>query len=156
MKFTVTVTRRSTYEVEAEDYDRAEDIALGALGYSRQKAALVDDEVLGVQVEQDSDVVQVVFTKTGKPYAYAVPEGIDYRIGDKLVVPARFDGNLEVVTVVGTGRGGYTGPLKSVFGKVATPDQPVEVNEDEGFGFCPDCGLPMPSADSKPCGGVIS
>lgn len=161
MKFTVTVTRVSTYAVEARNYEEAEDIALGALGRKRQEAALVDEDTVRVDVEQDSDVVQVVFTKTGKPYAYAVPEGIDYNVGDLVIVPGTYTGWPQVVEIVATGRGDYHGPLKSVLGKVATP-QPkfdwdtVEDDEDEGFGFCPDCGIAFQNKDWKPCGGTIS
>ena len=154
MKFTVTVTRRSTYEVEAESYDRAEGIALGALGRKRQEAALVDEETLGVEVEQDCDVVQVVFGKSAvaKRYAYAVPEGVDYAIGDQLVVPG-LSGWPQVVEIVATGRGDYRGPLKSVLGKVTPPDPDFD---EAPFGLCPDCGIPLPSAESRPCGGMMS
>lgn len=154
MKFTVTVTRVSTYAVEATSYNEAEAIAVGVRGRKMQEDAFVDEDTVKVDVEQESDVVQVVFGKSpvAKSYAYAVPEGIDYAVGDQLVVPG-LSGWPQVVRVVGTGRGDYHGPLKNVLGKVTPPDPDFEAAP---FGYCPDCGIPFPSAESRACGGMMS
>jgi hypothetical protein len=99
-------------------------------------------------------VVQVVFTPNGSKYAYAVPDELSVRIGDAVVTPAGFSNRKGVATVVYLGRGGYTGPLKALVGKVVTQDD--REYPDRGFGICPDCGIGYTSAESAPCGGVMS
>jgi hypothetical protein len=166
--FIVQVTRVTTYGVDAGSYAEAEAAALG--NWEGAIPQVLDEETTNVSVEQNCDVVQVVFehasgTKSS-PYAYGVPEGIDYMIGDELLVPPNgtFTKSPQIVRVVGVGRQGYMGPLKMVVGKVLRPDPEPNVfedfrdsREDKDFGTCPDCGYAYRSAEaSTPCGGTMS
>lgn len=78
--------------------------------------------LLARNIEEGGRVILVTFGSSTS-YAYLVPTGQPLPgVGDRVVVPPsdyhnRRSGG-QVVTVVGYGRGGYTGPLKSIDGYV--------------------------------------
>lgn len=134
MAYTVFITRVSEYYVETESEARAIDVALGVLGRNAQEAALVGDETVRTDayVADGRDIVQVEFRPGGPRYAYAVPEGLEYALGDQAVVIAATGTN--IVEIVDHGRGGYRGPVKEIEGILRRgPNEP----EPE---TCPDCG----------------
>jgi len=172
-RYTVMVTKVTTYEVDALSPEYAQDAVLdeydGGPGYGVPQ--VMSEEITSTSVEEVDErmVVQVEFSPKGARYAYAVPEGLSVRIDDRVVTPGGFSIRQGVATVVDVGRGGYTGPLKALVGKVLTEDvdedgftqsdyDDVEAAEypDRGFGVCPDCGIGYNTAESKPCGGVMS
>ena len=180
-RFSVFVTRVTEYEVEADTSEDAQDAVLTQSSVNGSGYPQVIDETTSrtevVEIDERM-VVQIVFSRTGGTYAYAVPEGLSVRIGDTVVVPGTAYKGRSVVQVVDVGRGSYTGPLKAIIGKVITEDDlPVDAAtqaendgieaarndedaydefEDKGFGFCPDCGVAYLTEDSHPCGGMMS
>lgn len=174
MRYSVFVTRTTQYEVDALTPEYAQDAVLTASAFDGpgygipQVIESVTDKVTVDEVDERM-VVQVEFSTAGSRYAYAVPENLSVRIGDYVVTPGSFSNRKGVAQVVDVGRGGYTGTLKALVGKVLTEDvdedgftqsdyDDVEAAEypDRGFGVCPDCGIGYGSTNSRPCGGVMS
>lgn len=74
-----------------------------------------------LQELEDGNTVLVEFRCGGTPYAYRYPEyWAEPQIGDEVVTPPTYNtGREQVVTVVGYGRGGYDGPLRTLTGRVS-------------------------------------
>jgi hypothetical protein len=186
-RYTVLVTKVTEYEVEALTAEYAEDAIRTASAFADGPGygvpQVIDEITKGVEVLEIDErmVVQVVFSKNGNRYAYAVPDSLGVRIGDMVVTPNGFSNRRGVAEVVDVGRGGYAGPLKALVGKVVTEDAEIdpawdtqvgddlnedagvvfedfrESREDKGLGTCPDCGYAYKSAEaSTPCRGAMS
>lgn len=86
-----------------------------------EKGLAVAREQLNGLLDSEYTVL-VEFTPYGQPYAYRWPtDWPEPKVGDEVIVPAKYVGRgRELVTrVVGTGRGGYDGPLKTLTGRVS-------------------------------------
>lgn len=172
--YSVFITRVTEYTVDALDEDTAKLACLEAPTFVTGATIpeVIDEEVSRVKATPTfSLVVQVVFEHasgtTSSPYAYGVPDGLDVRIGDDVLVPATgYRAQPSLAKVVNVGRGGYDGPLKALVGKVVGPepeDEPAFEDEDwdpakdRGLGQCPDCGyFYQDEAISSPCRGTMS
>lgn len=133
--FNVYVTRVTQYEVSAVTLDGAKTAAAQGKPFKGSGVPQVMSEtvtqVTGTELDERM-VVQVEFhTSTSMTYAYAVPEGLTVRIGDEVLVHGA-NKRLDTATVVDVGRGGYTGPLSEIIGKVqyAKSDSP---GDNPGF-----------------------
>lgn len=148
----------------AAEYDYTQELEPTTAKGKRLEAEALRDEAqrlvakaIALEVAAEGPIVQVAFSRVySQTYAYHVPDGLTVEVDDIVVVQA--PGGRKIVRVVATGRGGYSGPVKSILGRVITQDDDVNAYDrgfDRGYGVCPDCGYGYFSENSAPCGGTM-